>query len=155
MSRALVDLNRCFEVGGRFEVVALGIGLDLEGESLSEEVPVWCLREFVASHRLEGTVVGVQVEVVTAVAAAVVQQPHRMEQGHCVGEGSLEVRMAAGGIVVLVEGWECSIFEYLAEVVWLAADTLHHNPAADVHIGTMAELGSSKHPISSHSLDRT
>ena len=58
-----------------------------------------------ASHHLEGTVVRVQVEVVTAVAAAVVvavvQQQHRMEQGHCVEEGGLEVRMAAGGIAVL------------------------------------------------------
>lgn len=83
----------------------------MEGESLSEEVQVWCLRVFAALHRLEGIVVGAQVEVVTAVAAAgaaagaavvvVVRQPYRMEQGHCVGEGSLEGRMAVGGIVVL------------------------------------------------------
>jgi hypothetical protein len=64
-------------------------------------------------------------------------------------------KVVASILAYLVEGWECSIFEDLAEVVWLAADTLHHTFAADVHIGTMAEPGSLKHPIGSHSLGKT
>lgn len=51
-------------------------------------------------------VVDVQAEVVIAAvdAVAVVQPRRRKEQGHCVGEGNLGARMAAGGIEVLLSG---------------------------------------------------
>ena len=104
MWRALGDWSTCFEVDVRFVVVAWGIGADLEVESLFEEGQVWCLMVCAGWRRRVGIVVDARAEVVVVVAAAaaaVVRQRRRMEQVHCVEEGSRGVKMAVVGIVVL------------------------------------------------------
>jgi hypothetical protein len=70
-------------------------------------VLVWYQRVCEVLHHPEGIVVaGARVGVVIAVdaAAVVVQLRRRMEQGHCVGEGNLEARLAVVGIEVLPSG---------------------------------------------------
>lgn len=104
MWRVPVGWSKCFEDDGLFVVVAWGIAVDWVVESQFGEVrAVSCLR-VCGEWRLQVDIVvaEAQAEVVdSAVDADVVLQQHRMELDHCAEEGSLEVRMAVVGIVVL------------------------------------------------------
>lgn len=86
-------------------VVAGGSEVGWVVESWFGEVRVSCLRVCeVWLHQVHQVciAVDVQVEVAIAVGAAVVGQlRRRKEQGHCVGEGSLGVKMAVVGIEAL------------------------------------------------------
>lgn len=96
--------SRCFEVDGQSVVAAWDIAVGWVVESRFEEVQgVWCSRVCAELHRLAGIVVAeAQMEVVgCAVDVDAGQQLRRMEQAHCAEEGSLGVRMAVVGIVVL------------------------------------------------------
>lgn len=55
----------------------------------------------------------------------------------------------------LAGDWAYKISEDPAEVVLLGEDNLLHILAADAHIGSLAELGSSTHLASSHNLGKT